>query len=118
MSDFFRVWNVMTQSYDDNLHCCFIDCDGELMVRSEFDNNGRFVLYSYSEGAIEYNTGLLDKNGKCIYENDVLSDGINFGCVYWDDSGWACTSFLNKKLSELEIVGTTHDKRFYTKDIR
>ena len=50
---FFRVWNVETQSYDDNPHCCFIDYDGELMVRSEFDNNGRFVLYNYSEGRDE-----------------------------------------------------------------
>lgn len=120
MDKFFRVWNVETKSYDDNLHCCFIDCDGELKVRDEFDNKGRFDLYDYHEGAVEYNTGIFDKNHKGIYEEDKIFDGEHYGVVVWRDGGWVIMfedtegvrdyEKLNVEVAEmLEIVGTSHD---------
>lgn len=110
----FRLWDIKNDEYvEDQCDECCISFDGRLHAGAYCDDGytGHWVEYEQHEVIIEQCTGLKDKNGNLIYENDVLSDGQKVGYVYWDNSGWACTSFLSKKLSELEIIGNIHEQK-------
>ena len=53
--------------------------------------------------------GKRDKNGKRIYDNDIVTDGEDNGRIYWENTGWACTMFLwQKKPEDLEVIGNIH----------
>lgn len=104
----FRVWSKKSKRYTGNNASYSIDDSGLLHVHT-FGQH--YELGNTEDFEVEQCTGLKDKNGNLIYENDVLSDGQKVGYVYWDNSGWACTSFLSKKLSELEIIGNIHEQK-------
>lgn len=50
----------------------------------EVYHKAAFVFYDVDPSTICQCTGLKDKNGKLIWENDIVKDNFIFGSVSWD----------------------------------
>ena len=115
----FRVWDEHKKSYRDDYD---IQKDGQVTLRGMF--NG-FDITKYPDSfTIEQCTGIRDKNGKLVFEGDVIHYYIetdsgevieeNFAMNWYPDCmGFDAWQEADVIESDGEVIGTIHDMEDY-----
>jgi len=115
----FRVWNI-----DEYISLNKAIYDDIVVIQQPSSSNNSLIEINWEGVELEQFTGMLDANGKEIYEGDVVSDHVGIGVVeyskknaafrvnYCDGYGkWFIDYTLKGERESIEVIGNIHQNK-------